>query len=87
MHHLDDRAGGERCLVAATAEHVSATDVAGRVILVVRPSALEVGGAVGHRAQPRPGRHALVDGELLAESEALKGELAVAAEEEGEEME
>ena len=38
-------------------------------------------------AQPRPGRHSLVDGELLAQGQVLKGELARAADEEREEAE
>ena len=42
--------------------------------------------AVG-RAQPRPGRRSLVDGELLAQGQVLKGELTRAADEEGEEAE
>jgi hypothetical protein len=37
--------------------------------------------------EPRPGRRSLVDGELLAQGEVLEGELAVAADEEGEEAE
>ena len=37
------------------------------------------------RAQPRPGRHSLVDGELLAQGQVLEGELTVAADEEREE--
>ena len=42
--------------------------------------------AVG-RAELRPGRRSLVDGELLAQGQVLEGELAVAADEEGEEPE
>ncbi len=42
--------------------------------------------AVG-RAQPRPGRRSLIDGELLAQGQVLEGELARAADEEGEEAE
>jgi len=42
--------------------------------------------AVG-RAEPRAGRCALVDGELLAQGQVLEGELAMAAEEDGEEPE
>ena len=37
------------------------------------------------RAQPRPGRHSLVDGELLAQGQVFEGELTMAADEEGEE--
>ena len=37
------------------------------------------------RAEPRPGHRSLVDGELLAQGQVLEGELAVAADEEGEE--
>jgi hypothetical protein len=37
--------------------------------------------------EPRPGRRALVDGELLAQGQVLEGELAVAADEEGKEPE
>jgi hypothetical protein len=37
--------------------------------------------------EPRPGRHALVDGELLAQGQILESQLAVAADEEGEEPE
>ena len=40
-----------------------------------------------HRAELRPGRRSLVDGELLAQGQVLEGELAVAADEEGEEPE
>ena len=40
-----------------------------------------------HRVEPRPGRRALVDGELLAQGQVFEGELAVAADEEGEEPE
>jgi hypothetical protein len=40
--------------------------------------------AVG-RAQLRPERHSLVDGELLAQGQVLEGELAMVADEEGEE--
>ena len=40
--------------------------------------------AIG-RAQPRPGRHSLVDGELLAQGQVLEGELTMAADEEREE--
>jgi len=39
------------------------------------------------RMEPRPGRRSLVDGELLAQGQVLEGELAVAADEEGEEPE
>jgi hypothetical protein len=42
--------------------------------------------AVG-RAQPRPGRRSLVDGELLAQGQVLEGELTRAADEKGEEPE
>ena len=42
--------------------------------------------AVG-RAELRAGRCSLVDGELLAQGQVLEGELAVAADEEGEEPE
>jgi hypothetical protein len=40
--------------------------------------------AIG-RAQPRPGRYSLVDGELLAQGQVLEGELTMAADEEREE--
>ena len=36
------------------------------------------------RAELRPGRCSLVDGELLAQGQVLEGELAVAADEDGE---
>ena len=38
-----------------------------------------------HRVEPRPGRRSLVDGELLAQGQVLDDELAMAADEEGEE--
>jgi hypothetical protein len=37
------------------------------------------------RAKSGPGRCSLVDGELLAQGQALEGELAMAAEEKGQE--
>src|SRR5262249_21167776 len=40
-----------------------------------------------HRAKLRARRRSLVDGELLAQGQVLEGELAVAADEEGEEAE
>src|SRR5262245_19452338 len=40
-----------------------------------------------HRAKLRAGRRSRVDGELLAQGQVLEGELAVAADEEGEEAE
>jgi len=40
-----------------------------------------------HGAQPRPGSCSFLDGELLAQGEVLEGELAVAADEEGEQLE
>ena len=36
-------------------------------------------------AQPRPGRHSLVDGELLAQGQVFEGDLTMAADDEGEE--
>jgi hypothetical protein len=39
------------------------------------------------RTELRPGYRSLVDGELLAQGQVLEGELAVAADEEGEEPE
>jgi hypothetical protein len=36
-------------------------------------------------AQSRPGHRSLVDGELVAQGQVLKGKLAVAAEQEGQE--
>jgi hypothetical protein len=40
--------------------------------------------AIG-RAQPRPGRHSLVDGELLAQGQVLEGDLTMVADEKREE--
>jgi len=40
-----------------------------------------------HRVEPRPGRRSPVDGELPVQGQVLEGELAVAADDEGEESE
>jgi hypothetical protein len=39
------------------------------------------------RVEPRPRRRSLVDGELLVQGQVLEGELALAADEEGDEPE